>query len=162
MPLRNHCSASMILFYDGDVKLNYDLTPRQNVNFYATGGHTDMNDPTAADFDSFASGRSDFTLARAGWRWSVSPRLLLDAWTAYFREPDELRNPEHHILTTNDYAERVGGSSLTWSWANDQVLEAETRIRYMTTNCIDVIQQTMKKKKAKAAGLQPWPRWFAG
>lgn len=135
-------SAAEVGFYDGDVKLNYDLTPRQNVNFYATGGHTDMNDPTAADFDSFASGRSDFTLARAGWRWSVSPRLLLDAWTAYFREPDELRNPEHHILTTNDYAERVGGSSLTWSWANDQVLEAGWTTRRVHENASNAFYDT--------------------
>ncbi len=29
-----------ISFYDADLKLTYDLTPKQNVNFYGVGGHT--------------------------------------------------------------------------------------------------------------------------
>jgi hypothetical protein len=122
-------NAADVGFYDGDAKLSYDLTPRQNVNFFATGGHTDMHDSSASGSNSFGSGRSDFALARLGWRWSVSPRLLLDARAAFFREPDELRNPSNQIVQTTDHGEWVGGSGLTWNWAKDDVLEAGWTIR---------------------------------
>jgi hypothetical protein len=127
-------SSADVGFYDGDLKLNYDLTAKQNLNFFATGGHTDMtmNHLTSIPIDGYASGKSDFALARTGWRWSLSPRLLLDARGAYFREPDDLRNPAHQILNTNDYQEWVGGTGVTWNWAQDSVLEAgwtERRLR---------------------------------
>ncbi|MGP0020069.1 MAG: carboxypeptidase regulatory-like domain-containing protein [Candidatus Sulfotelmatobacter sp.] len=119
-------NAADVGFYDGDLKLNYDLAPRQNLNFFATGGHTDMHDPTvtAADTNSFASGQSDFTLVRAGWRWSVSPQLLMDARAAYLREPDQLFNPANQVVATTYHGEWVGGSGLTWAWSKEQVLEA--------------------------------------
>jgi hypothetical protein len=116
--------AADVGFYDGDVKVIYDVAPRQNVNFFATGGHTDMHDSTATEINSFASGRSDFALARAGWRWAVSPHLLVDARAAFFREPEELRNPSNQILQTADHQEWVGGTGVTWNWASDDVLEA--------------------------------------
>ncbi len=116
--------AADVGFYDGDLKLNYDVTSRQNVNLFATGGHTDMQDATATGLNSFASGQSSFALARAGWRWSVSPHLLLDARAAFFREPDELRNTGNQILQTADHGEWVGGAGITWNWARDDVMEA--------------------------------------
>lgn len=127
-------NAPDVGFYDANVKLNYDLTRRQNVNFFATGGHTNMHDPTASGIMSFASGKSDFTLARAGWRWSLNPHLLLDARGAYIREPDELRNPAEQILQTNDYREWVTGTRLTWSWAKEHVLEAGWTTRRVREN----------------------------
>jgi hypothetical protein len=126
-------NAPDIGFYDGDVKLNYDLTPRQNLSFFATGGHTDMtmNDPASLTVDGIASGKSDFALARTGWRWSLSPRLLLEARGAYFREPDDLRNPANQILSTTDNQEWVGGTNLTWNWLKDSVLEAGWTVRHL-------------------------------
>jgi hypothetical protein len=117
-------NAADVGFYDGDLKLNYDVASRQNVNFFATGGHTDMHNSTQSDINSIDTGRSDFALARAGWRWAVSPHLLLDARGAFFREPEELRNSTNQILQTTDHQEWVGGSGLTWNWAKDNVLEA--------------------------------------
>jgi CarboxypepD_reg-like domain len=116
-------AAADVGFYDGDLKMNYDLTPRQNVDFFATGGHTDMHDPTASGVNSFANGNSDFTLARAGWRWSVSPHLLVDARGAYLRQPDRLFNTANQIVGSNYHGEWVGGTGLTWAWSKDDVLE---------------------------------------
>jgi hypothetical protein len=117
-------NAPDVGFYDGGVKLNYDLTSRQSVNFYATGGRTESTDSSSTAPNVFARGASDFTLARAGWRWGATPHLLLDARAAYIREPDSLRNPAHQILSTSDYREWVGSGGLTWSWAKEHVLEA--------------------------------------
>jgi hypothetical protein len=127
-------NAADIGFYDGDLKVNYDIAPRQNVNFFATGGHTDLHDSAAADSNTVARGRSDFALARAGWRWAISPHLLVDARGAFFREPEVLRNPAHQILETTDHQEWVGGTGLTWNWARDEVLEAGWTTRRVRQN----------------------------
>jgi hypothetical protein len=118
--------ASDVGFEDADLKLNYDLTPRQNISLFATDGHTNMamNDPAALTIGQYASGNSDFTLARAGWRWALSPRLLLEARGAYMREPDQLFNTANVLLSKNDHREWVGGAGVSWAWAQDQVLQA--------------------------------------
>lgn len=110
-------------FYDGDVKLNYDLTPQQNFSFFSTAGHTGVHDSTVTDINSFRDGKSDFGLGRASWRWTLSPNLLVQARGAFLREPTDLRDPEGVIANTFDYREKVGGASVTWNWAHDQVLE---------------------------------------
>ncbi len=127
--------AADVGFYDGDLKLNYDLTPRQNVSLFGTDGHTDMSmtDPAALTIDDYASGKSDFALARAGWRWSLSPHLLLEARGAFFREPEDLRNTANQILNTSDYREWVGGTGVTWNWLQDSVLEAGWTLRHLQT-----------------------------
>ena len=121
--------AAEVGFYDGDVKLSYDLTPRQNVNFFSTAGHTVMHVPGASGNNTFASGASDFMVARVGWRFSANPHLLLDAHAAFFREPDELRNPDGTILETSDQREWVEGAGVTWNWASQHVLEAGWTLR---------------------------------
>lgn len=111
-------------FYDGNVKLDYDLTPRQNLNFYTTAAHTSAHDSTVTDINSFRDGKSDFGFGRAGWRWSISPNLLVQARGAFLREPTDLRDPEGVIANTYDYREKVGSSAVTWNWAQGHVLEA--------------------------------------
>ena len=126
--------AADVGFEDADVKLSYDLTPRQNLNLFATDGHTNMsmNDQPALSSAQYAGGKSDFTLLRAGWRWALGPQLLIDTRAAYVREPDQLFNNMHDLLTQTDHREWVGAGGLSWAWAPDQVLQAglsERRIR---------------------------------
>ena len=116
-------NAAEIGFEDGDLKLNYDVAPRQNLNLLATGGHTTMRDPTAVGINDISTGRSDFVLVRTGWRWAASPRLLVDARGAFYREPDELRNLSNQILETSDHGEWIGSVGVTWNWGHDAVME---------------------------------------
>lgn len=118
-------------FEDADLKLNYDVAPRQNVNLFASDGHTSMHDSSVTDVNGFASGKSDFMLARVGWRWAATPKLLVDARAAFFREPYSLRNPEHQPVSNNDYREWIGGGNITWNWARSQLLEAGWTIRHI-------------------------------
>jgi hypothetical protein len=119
-------NAADVVFEDGNLKLSYDLTPRQNVNFFATDGHTNMamNNPASLLNYQYASGDSDFTLARAGWRWVLNPHVLVDARAAYIREPDQLFNNTNVLLTKTDHREWVGSAGLSWAWAHDQLLQA--------------------------------------
>ncbi|MGO9086471.1 MAG: carboxypeptidase regulatory-like domain-containing protein [Candidatus Sulfotelmatobacter sp.] len=129
-------SAADVGFEDGDLKLNYDLTPRQNVSLFATDGHTNMamSDPASLENFQYASGNSDFTLARAGWRWTLSPRLLFDARGAYVREPDQLFNNINVLLTRTDHREWSGGAGLSWAWAQDEVLQTGWMERSLQDN----------------------------
>src|SRR5262249_11698041 len=80
---------SDVSFYDGDLKLTYDITPSQTLSFYALGGHTNVDQTgTSTDPDVVKAGTSDFVLFRTGWRWAISPTLLLSSRAAYLRQPN--------------------------------------------------------------------------
>ncbi|HEY6370216.1 MAG TPA: carboxypeptidase-like regulatory domain-containing protein [Candidatus Sulfotelmatobacter sp.] len=73
-------------YEDANVKLNYDLTPRQSVSFLAISGPTTFTSTNIAALKSslaasflYAQGKSSFSLARAGWRWGPTDHVLLEA-----------------------------------------------------------------------------------
>src|SRR5260370_10958899 len=53
-----------VSFYDGDLKLTYDLTAKQSVSFHALGGQTYTELTRSSNPDAFATGSSAFTLVR--------------------------------------------------------------------------------------------------
>jgi hypothetical protein len=82
-----------ISFYDGDLKLNYELRPNQTVSFYGVGGHTlyeAVNPNLNLALDSIKRGTNDFMMGRVGWRWAVNPHLLLDTRAAYLQSPFDI------------------------------------------------------------------------
>ena len=118
--------AADVGFEDADLRLSYDLTRHQNLNVFATDGHTNMlmNDTASLANVQYASGKSDFTFARAGWGWTLNPHLLIDAHAAFIREPDQLFNNQNLLLTKTDHREWVGGGGVSWAWATNQILQA--------------------------------------
>jgi hypothetical protein len=116
-------------FYDGDVKLTYDLTAKQSVSLHALGGQTSTQLTNSSNPDAFAFGNSAFTLARAGWRWSITPRLLLDSHAAFLSEPYDSHNSARQPLDSYAYGEWLGGSNLTWAWKDSDVLEGGATLR---------------------------------
>jgi hypothetical protein len=121
-------------FYDGDVKLTYDLTPNQSVSFHALGGQTSTQLTSSSDPDAFATGNSAFTLVRAGWRWGVTPHLLVDSHAAYLSEPYDSHNSFGQILDSYAYGEWLGGSNLTWAWNDNNVMEGGATLRRLRDN----------------------------
>jgi len=118
-------------YEDADVKLNYDLTPRQSVSFLAISGPTTLNstDTSTLQSDSnalylYASGKSSFSLAKTGWRWSASDHLLVEARGAYIRDADDLSNAFGETVTKDIYHEWMGGTGLAWAWKKDELLQA--------------------------------------
>jgi hypothetical protein len=118
-----------VMFYDGDAKLTYDLTPKQSMSLHALGGQTYTQLDSNSNPDYFATGSSAFTLARMGWRWSVTPQLQLDSHAAYLSEPYDSHNSLGQHLDTYAYGEWLGGSNLTWAWKNNDVLEGGMTLR---------------------------------
>jgi hypothetical protein len=118
-------------YEDADVKLSYDLTPRQSVSFLAVSGPTTLQSTDVAALQAspgaaflYASGKSSFSVARGGWRWGPSNHFLVDARGAYIREADDLSNPFGELITKDLYHEWMGGTSLTWAWRKDEILQA--------------------------------------
>jgi len=122
---------SDISFYDGDVKLSYDVAPGQNLNLYALAGHTSVTTAHPESVDTLQRGEGDFYFTRVGWRSSISPHLLLDSHAAFIRQPFAERDAggrESH----NSYQEWSGGSNLVQSWNENHVLEAGWTLRRLS------------------------------
>ena len=132
--LRNRLNENYtdVSFYDANLKLTYDVRPNQTVTFYGVGGHTFANliQPQAGgDPNAFKQGTNDFIMARAGWRWTVNPRLLVDTRAAYLHAPDKTWNLFQQVLSDNHHGEWVAGSDVVWSWRPGHVLEGGWTVR---------------------------------
>jgi CarboxypepD_reg-like domain len=118
-----------ITFYDGSLKLTYDLTPQHTVTFFGLGGNTLVSDPSATDNSDVRRATSDFIFLRAGWRWSVSPHLLVDNRLAYIRQPGLETNPAGQVLDRTSYGEWAGGTNVIWAWSKNSTLEGGWNLR---------------------------------
>ena len=134
-------SFTDIGFEDADVKVNYDLTPRQSVSFLAISGPTTFKQTDTAALQAspdapylYAGGKSNFTVTRAGWRFGVTPRLLVEARGAYIRQADELSNVFREIVTKDYYHEWVGAGAVSWAWDRNEVLQAGWTRRLLEDN----------------------------
>lgn len=144
-----------ISYEDADVKLNYDLTPRQSVSFLAISGPTTLGltdiaalqaNPGAASL--YATGKSSFSVGRAGWRWGPTEHFLIEARGAYIRDADDLSNPFGQLITKDLYHERMGAGSLNWAWGKDEILQAGWTRRGLEEKYFFAIYN-------QAQGLQP-------
>jgi len=111
-------------FEDGSARLSYDLTSRHSFSFYFLDGHTGVKDNSAVTLNDLDTGGNDMTVARLGWRFTSSPRLLFDTEGANIGQRYDVRNLTGQILATDNYGEWVGQTRTSWSWAANQILEA--------------------------------------
>ena len=128
-------TSDNISFYDGDLKLSYDLTPRQTVTFYGVGGHTfyELLNPTyTSSPNDIQRATNDFMMGRAGWRWAANPHLLVETHAAYLQAPFQYWNPANAPLSSQHYGEWVAGSNVIWSWQKDHLLEGGWTARRAT------------------------------
>ena len=115
-----------VAFYDTDLKLNYDITSKQRIDFYGVGGPTSYQlvhqstSPGPNEIDRLAD---EFMMGRVGWRWAVDPRLLVEAHGAYFQQPSTESNVDGQKIFDSHYAEWVAAGSAVWSWRKDQTFE---------------------------------------
>ncbi len=140
--LRNRLNDAYddVSFYDGSVRLDYDIVPNQTLSFSGLGGHTKvdqlhLNNP---DLNGFKSGTNDFGLGRLGWRWTVNPGLLVEAHFAYVDAPFKIWDPIHVLLNNNHHDEWSGGGSLEWSWRKDDVLDLGWMTRRVKDAEVDI------------------------
>jgi Carboxypeptidase regulatory-like domain/TonB-dependent Receptor Plug Domain len=113
-------------FYDADLKLNYDLTPSQRLDFYGIGGPTTyklLQTSTPLGPSDIDQVTDDFLMGRIGWRWTRDTGWLVEAHGAHFQQPSTEANVSGQSLDDGHYAEWVAGGSLVRSWHQDEILE---------------------------------------
>jgi hypothetical protein len=128
-------TSDNISFYDGDLKLTYDLTPNQTVSLYGVGGQTFyelINQKYFPTLNDIQRATNDFIMGRAGWRWTVNPHLLIDTRAAYLQAPLFYWNSKRQPLDDEHYGEWVAGGSVVWNWQKDHVLEGGWTVRRAT------------------------------
>lgn len=115
-----------VSFYDGDLKITYDVAANQTVSFYGVGGHTLyqlLNPAYAPTPNDVQRATNDLMMGRLGWRYTVNPHLLIDTRAAYFQAPLYYWNSTNQPLDNDRYAEWVTGGSVVWNWRKDHVLD---------------------------------------
>jgi hypothetical protein len=116
-----------VSFYDATVKLTYDFTAAQTVEFFAVHARTGMDRqqarPLLTDPDLLAGGENAFDLGRVGWRIAPTPRLVLNTRAAYVRQNYGTENATHDVLRDSRYKEWTSGATLVWKWGPAHVLE---------------------------------------
>ena len=117
--------ASDIELQDGNLKLSYDLDPKNNLSLYALSGHTNVSKIGGEVGPNFlGSGNNQFDLARAGWKYVVTPHLLVDTHAAFMDESFHEKNSFAQPLSSENYGEWIAGTRSTWNWLPNNVLEA--------------------------------------
>lgn len=147
-----------VSFYDADLKLVYDITHNQSLNFYGVGGHTSyelIHPSTPATDNTIARATDDFMMGRLGWRWTANPRLVIEEHGAYFQQPNGYSNPYHQPLHNGHHAEYAGGGSLTWSWQRDHVLE----VGWMARRVNDAVQSIQYFQNSAEGGESGGAGW---
>jgi hypothetical protein len=132
-----------ISFYDGGLKLSYDITPSHTLTFFGLGGHTHVDDGTATAPTDISKANSDFIFLRTGWRWSVSPHLLLDNRVAYIQQPYVENNLFGQALSRDSYGEWVAGSNVVWEWSQSSTLDAAWTLRRLADHFTSYTPNTL-------------------
>lgn len=145
---------SDVSFYDGDVKLDYDISPGQSLNLYSLAGHNNVEVTNPAS--GLIRGATDFYFTRLGWRWSLGPRLLLDSRAAYIRQPVS-ETDVGSSQSNSTYEEWSGGTNVHWSWAKNHLLEGGWALRRLSTSFLEGIfqQNTIVYVPQTRTGLKP-------
>lgn len=134
-------NAPSVGFYNGDAKLTYDLTDKHTLDLYALDANASLDRTYERNVQfgpsSLTFGDNTISLARLGWRFAASPKLVLSTRAAFIREDLQNHNPVRAPLDRTYYGEWVGGTTAVWSWSANHILEAGydlRRLRDTTTH----------------------------
>ena len=116
-------------FYDANLKLTYALTPSQTLSFYATGGQVGIKDPHSPPVPEtiLVNGNSDLAIARLGWKWAVSPKLLIDARAAFVRDGSYQDAVQTKVRQLD--REWSVGTNVSWNWRKGAILQTGYSLR---------------------------------
>ncbi len=119
-------------FYDGDLKLTYNLTPAQTFSFLVTGGRLSIDDPNLPPTSpptEVRKGLNDLAIGRLGWRWTPSSNLVLDVYGAYVSTRFEQDNAAAQLIQKSRDFEWSNGTNFTWSWDRQAILQSGYSLR---------------------------------
>ncbi len=113
-------------FIDGQGKISYDLTPKQNVTISIVDGFSDLDrfqDWPDLGLNAIMLANYHTTIARVGWRYTPTGRLLFSSHGAFIREKFDNQNRLLADLARGHYGEWVWHGEGSWRWAENATLE---------------------------------------
>lgn len=119
--------AQAVAFTDGMARLTYDLTSRQQGTLQVFTGVTDYDRSQSKarwGVNTLFYAYYRPLLARAGWQYTKSAKMLISANAAYLRETYDNSNRDRAPLGGGYYGEWTGAGRVTWYWGADAPLEA--------------------------------------
>ena len=124
-------------YVDGQVRATYDLTRGHSVTLQASDAKTHYDRSSTRDkagINTLVFGDYHVTLARAGWRYVPSAKILISASGAYMRERTDNLNKESAPLGEAYYGEWIGNTNATWNWSAHTPLEVGYSTRRLRTD----------------------------
>jgi hypothetical protein len=112
-----------VSFYDFSAKATLQAARNHTFDLYAMSGHATLHLNSRQSLNQLSDGDNTFTFARAGWRWSAAPTLLVSSNLAFIRHRYGTRNYNGDGASRDYYGEWVGSTVAVWSWKKDHVLE---------------------------------------
>lgn len=132
--------AQAIGYTDGQTHLVYDLTSRQQISLHASAGTTDYDrSQSKARYGVNTLMYAEYrpVLARAGWRFTPGPSLLVSVNGAFMQEKYANENYLRFPLGVGTYGEWTGSGNLAWNWASGAAIEAGWSARRIRSEGFD-------------------------
>jgi hypothetical protein len=106
-------------------RFTYDLTPKNNITFYALESYSSLDRSSIRQklgINSLMEASYHYTLGNLSWRYTPTNKLLVVNHAAWMRERFHNSNPTNLPLGGGYYGEWIWNGSATWMWhANSQL-----------------------------------------
>jgi len=151
-------TSDSVSFSDADLKLTYDIAPKQTFDLYGVGGPTlyQVLNPSSSNYgpNDIDKVTETFALGRIGWRWAVDPHLLIESHGAYFQQPSNEFNLESQSLFDDHYSEWVAAGNVVLNWRKDETLEGGWMARRASAHYVTTIYNlSMSPEQSAGSGL---------
>ena len=113
-------------------RFTYDVTPKNNVTFYALESYSSLDRSSIRQklsLNSLMEASYHYTLSNLSWRYTPTNRLLIVNHAAWMREKFHNTNPTNLPLGNGYYGEWVWNGSATWMWNANSGFDAGWSVR---------------------------------
>jgi hypothetical protein len=102
---------------DVQARFTYDLSPRNYISLDILESYTNLDRTSrqaTLGVNSLMLAGYDYTLAKAGWRYTPNAKFILNSRAAWMREKSDDQNPKRLLLQSDFYGEWVANQTATW------------------------------------------------
>ncbi|HEY3840506.1 MAG TPA: TonB-dependent receptor [Bryobacteraceae bacterium] len=158
---------------DVQARFTYDLTPRNFVSLDILESYTNLDRTARAatlGVNSLTTAGYDFTVVKAGWRYTPSEKFILNTRAAWTREKFDDENPKKLLLGDGYYGEWIANqgatlvenpdSTLDFGWSVREIRDQGYSDQYQSNLTSTLLERYNGKSTRGGAYLgQSWSAW---
>ena len=117
---------------DVQARLTYDLTPHNYVSLDVLESYTNLDRSSkqaTLGINSLMLAGYNFTLAKAGWRYTPNEKFIVNTRAAWMREKFDDQNSKGMLLQQGHYGEWVGNQTASWVQSPNATFDAGWNVR---------------------------------